>query len=660
MSTYEIVLAQFQSAQQRHAQGDFLGALALYDAILQAKPDLEEVHANKGAVLRDMNRFEEALASFNRAIALNPDLVPAYSNRGFVLTELGRLTDALRDLDHAVRLAPDFPDAHNNRGVALRRLNRLTDALESYDRAIALFPMYGEAWSNRGEVYMSLQQADAATENFERALSLMPEHIDTLLNCALAFQKKGRFRDAENLLNRAAQIAPEHKSLLFIRAYGALQNCNWSMQDLVRPRLLAECPAGKSIVAPLTLLGYLDAPQILRLSSAHYLNDLVGPAAAPKSGTALRSHGKIRLAYFSSDFHEHATAYLMADLFERHDRSRFEVYGFSFGPDDQSEMRARLVRAFDQFHDVQYGSDSEVVDLARRLEVDIAIDLKGFTSGERPGIFTRRAAPIQVNYLGYPGTMAADCWDYIIADSIVLPRAEQPSYSEQIVHLGCCYQANDPARRMDAVPARTSQKLPDTGFIFCCFNNHAKITRPVFEIWMRLLKDVPGSVLWLLDGSASDTLRSEARARGVDPERLVFAPFVNQKAHLARLSLADLVLDTLPYNAHTTASDALWTGVPIVTCRGTSFAGRVAASLLTAIRLPELITENLADYEALALRLARDDTYRASIRTTLSANRRSAPLFAADNFRRNIERAYSIMIDGARRGETPIGFDVDL
>ena len=376
-----------------------------------------------------------------------------------------------------------------------------------------------------------------------------------MLNCALAFQKKGRFRDAENLLNRAAQIAPEHKSLLFIMAYGALQNCNWSMQDLVRPRLLAECPAGKSIVAPLALLGYLDAPQTLRLSSAHYLNDLVGPAAAPKSEAALHSHGKIRLAYFSSDFHEHATAYLMADLFERHDRSRFEVYGFSFGPDDQSEMRARLVRAFDQFHDVQYRSNSEVVDLARRLEVDIAIDLKGFTSGERPGIFTRRAAPIQVNYLGYPGTMAADCWDYIIADSIVLPRAEQPSYSEQIVHLGCCYQANDPARRMDAVPARTSQKLPDTGFIFCCFNNHAKITRPVFEIWMRLLKAVPDSVLWLLDGSASDTLRSEARARGVDPERLVFAPLVGQKAHLARLSLADLVLDTLPYNAHTTASD---------------------------------------------------------------------------------------------------------
>jgi predicted O-linked N-acetylglucosamine transferase (SPINDLY family) len=256
--------------------------------------------------------------------------------------------------------------------------------------------------------------------------------------------------------------------------------------------------------------------------------------------------------------------------------------------------------------------------------------------------------------------MAADCWDYIIADSIVLPRIEQPSYSEQIVHLGCCYQANDPARRMDTPPTRASQGLPDTGFIFCCFNNHSKITRPVFEIWMRLLKALPDSVLWLLEGSASDTLRSEAHARGVDPRRLVMAPLVNQRAHLARLSLADLVLDTLPYNAHTTASDALWAGVPIMTCRGKSFAGRVAASLLTAIRLPELITDDFAAYEALALRLARDDVYRESVRKTVAANKHGAPLFESDTFRLNIEKAYCVMIDRARRGEAPAGFDVNL
>lgn len=660
MSTYEIILAQFRSAQERYAQADFLGALALYDTILGAKPDLEEVHSNKGVVLRDLRRFEEALASFNRAIEIDPDLVPAYSNRGFVLTELGRLPEALADLDHAIRLAPDFPDAHNNRGIALRRLNKLVDALKSYDRAIGLCPTYAEAWSNRGEAYDAIEQLDTAIENFQHALSLMPQHVDTLLNCALAFQKKGRFREADTLLNRAAKIDPAHKLLLFAMAYGALQQCNWSKQDLIRPRLEVECPSGKSIVAPLALLGYLDDPQLLRQSSAHYLTDLVGPAAFAAERPGLAPHGKIRIAYISSDFHEHATAYLMADLFERHDRSRFEVYAISFAPHDQSEMQTRLRRAFDQFHDVQSWSDTEVVGLTRQLEVDIAIDLKGFTSGQRPGIFTRRAAPIQVNYLGYPGTMAADCWDYIIADPTVLPRSEQPSYAERIVHLGCCYQANDPARRMDTVPTRTSQGLPESGFVFCCFNNHSKITRSVFDIWMRLLKAVPNSVLWLLDGRASNTLRSEAWARGMDPTRLILAPLASQKAHLARLNLADLVLDTLPYNAHTTASDALWAGVPIITCRGKSFAGRVAASLLEAIGLPELITEDSAAYEALGLKLAGDRAYHASVRERLSANRLSASLFDAETFRLNIEHAYSMMIERAQRGEPPAGFDATV
>jgi predicted O-linked N-acetylglucosamine transferase (SPINDLY family) len=374
----------------------------------------------------------------------------------------------------------------------------------------------------------------------------------------------------------------------------------------------------------------------------------------------LPSHDKIRIAYISGDFHEHATAYLMADLFERHDRSQFEVYGISLGASDGEEMRQRLSRAFDQFHDVQSFSDAEIVDLIHRLEVDIAIDLKGFTLGERPGIFTRRAAPIQVNYLGYPGTMAADCWDYIIADPTVLPRVEQPFYSEHIVHLACSYQANDPSRRIGRVPTRVSQGLPETGFVFCCFNNHWKITEPIFKIWMRLLNGVPGSVLWLLEGSASDTLRSEASARGINADRLIFAPLVTQDAHLARLGLADLALDTLPYNAHTTASDALWAGVPIITCRGKAFAGRVAASLLTAIGLPELTTEDSDGYEALAQKVARDSAYRKSLRKKLAANRHTTSLFDANGFRLNIEKAFSIMVERARNGDAPIGFDVTL
>ncbi len=660
MSDYETILALFQDAQKHHLEGKLSDALARYDAILQAKPDLEEVHSNRGVVLRDLRRFEDALNSFDRAIELNENLVEVHTNRGFVLTELGRLAEALACLDHAINLGPDFADAHNNRGVTLGRMNRPTEALKSYNRAIALWPTHGEAWSNRGETFATLGQLDAAVTNFERALTLMPGHVDTLLNCALTFQKKGRFREANVLLDRAASIEPTHKRLLFGMAYGALLNCDWRVQEALRPRLAVECPAGKSIVSPLALLGYLDDPELLRLSSAQYLQDILGATSFVDARPPVPPHNKIRIAYVSGDFHEHATAYLMADLFERHDRSRFDVYGISLGPDDGGEMRQRLSGAFDQFHDVQSSSDAEIVDLIRRLEVDIAIDLKGFTLGERPGIFTRRAAPIQVNYLGYPGTMAADCWDYIVADPTVLPRTEQPFYSEHIVHLACCYQSNDPARCIGRVPTRASQDLPRAGLVFCCFNNHSKITKPIFEIWMRLLNEKPGGVLWLLEGSASDTLRSEARTRGIDPNRLIFAPLVKQDAHLARLGLADLALDTLPYNAHTTASDVLWAGVPIITCRGKAFAGRVAASLLVSIGLPELITEDLNSYEALAQKLARDDAYRESVRRKLAANRHTTSLFDANRFRLNIEGAFSTMIDKARNGDEPLGFDVNL
>ena len=528
MSSYEIILAQFQEAQQRHAQGDLPGALKLYDAIIQQKPDLDEVHANKGVVLRDMRRFADAIASFDRAIAINPAQFAAFSNKGYVLTEQGALAEALAVLDRAIALRSDFPDAHNNRGVALRRLNRLAEALESYERAVALDPQYGEAWSNRGEAYAALQQFDAAIANFERALALLPRHADTLLNYALALQKVGRFRDAALWLSRAGQADPSHKRLLFGLAYGALQSCDWTAQDALRPRLMAECPAGRSIVPPLALLQYLDDPESLRRSSAQYLKDLLPPAAFTMQRPALAAHDKIRIAYISSDFHEHATAYLTVDLFERHDRSQFEIYAISFGPQDHSAMQTRLRRAFDQFHDVQTWSDAEIADLLRRLEVDIAVDLKGFTAGERPGIFTRKPAPLQVNYLGYPGTMAAGDWDYIIADKTVLPRAEQPFYAEHIVHLACCYQATDPARRIDPAPSRASQGLPPSGIVFCCFNNHAKIIRPMFEIWMRLLRAVPDSVLWLLEGSASGTLRSSSGAR-CRSRAFGFAPFAGQR-----------------------------------------------------------------------------------------------------------------------------------
>jgi protein O-GlcNAc transferase len=376
----------------------------------------------------------------------------------------------------------------------------------------------------------------------------------------------------------------------------------------------------------------------------------------------MRKHDRMRIAYLSANFHQHAIGYLTAELFERHDRSRFEVIGVSFGIDDKSAQRARIVRAFDQFHDVGMQPDDEVAKLLRRLNVDIAVDLMGHTQLARPQILAHRPAPVQVNYLGYPGTMGAEFMDYVIADPIVLPLDQQPFYAESIVHLPDCYQVNDSKRTIAArTPSRREAGLPEQGFVFCCFNNAWKITKPFFEVWMRLLGAVDGSVLWLLrdNPDTEGNLRQEAQARGIDTARLVLAERLPLEDHLARHRLADLFLDTLPYNAHTTASDALWAGLPVLTCRGLSFAGRVGASLLGAVGLPELVATDLPGYEALALKLATDAPALASIRQKLDRNRLTHPLFDTDRLCRHIEAAFTTMRDIRWRGELARPFSVE-
>jgi protein O-GlcNAc transferase len=426
--------------------------------------------------------------------------------------------------------------------------------------------------------------------------------------------------------------------------------------------VIAHVREKKSIISPFTLLGYSGDPALQLHCAKNSIAHQVRLPPRPLWTGARWHHGKLRVAYLSADFHRHATAYLMAELLERHDRSRFEILGVSFGVDDESEMRRRLIAAFDQFHDVRATGDEEVAKLLRDLQVDIAIDLMGHTHDARPGILAYRPAPIQVSYLGFPGTTGAEFIDYIVADKTVAPFEHQPFYTEKIVHLPDCYQVNDSKRNIaERTPTRREAGLPETGFVFCCFNNAWKITPEVFSVWIRLLHAIEGSVLWLLrdDESAERNLRMEAQARGIDPARLVFASRLPIEDHLARHRLADLFLDTLPCNAHTTASDALWAGLPLLTCEGTAFAGRVAASLLNATALPELVTYSLEDYEALTLQLAREPSLLEDYRKRLARNRLSHPLFDTARFRRHIEAAYLQMWDIWQRGEPPRSFAVE-
>jgi protein O-GlcNAc transferase len=377
---------------------------------------------------------------------------------------------------------------------------------------------------------------------------------------------------------------------------------------------------------------------------------------------SVAERGRIRVAYLSADFRGHATAYLMAGLFKQHDRSRFEIIGVSFGADDGSDMRAQLAGSFDQFLDVSAQGDREVAELLRQRGVDIAVDLKGHTEAGRPGILAYRPAPVQVTYLGYPGPLGLDFIDYVVGDKVILPLDQQPFYAEKFVHLPGTYQVNDSQRVIATrAPTRAELGLPSDAFVFCCFNHTWKITPAMFDIWMRLLRSVDGSVLWLFQSNdpACANLRKEAQARGIDPARLVFAPFRDQAEHLARIACADLFLDTLPCNAHTTASDALWAGVPVLTALGETFAGRVAASLLHGVGLPELITESLPEYEALARKLATDPALLQSLRRKLAHNRSRCALFDTARFTRHLESAYTTMWEIARRGEGPRSFAVD-
>ncbi|HEY4264611.1 MAG TPA: hypothetical protein VGM72_04785 [Micropepsaceae bacterium] len=539
----------------------------------------------------------------------------------------GRFELALRHLDLAIAAAPGTAQLWNSRGAVLATMTRFEDAHQSFSRALMLAPDFASASINRAHVLMALHRYEAAIADYEHVLRI---------NDRIPFARGNLIR-------------------------AKLQCCDWRGLAEEWERALDEMRAGRPIISPMVATTLCDAPQDQLRVSRILAETRYPPARTPLWNGEIYRHPRIRIAYLSSDFHAHATATLMAGLFEAHDKTRFETFAVSFGPEDASPMRQRLVHAFEHFLTVGDKNDTEIAKLLREHEIDIAIDLKGFTDQSRPGILTARPAPLQVNYLGFPATMGAPYMDYIVADRVVVPPANAIHYTEKIVYLPHSYQPNDRTRAAGTPPTRASENLPEIGFVFCCFNASYKIQPVIFDIWMRLIRDVPSSVLWLLDDNpqAQRNLKREAAARGVDADRLVFAPRKPVAEHLARHSLADIFLDTLPYNAHTTASDALWMGLPLVTCPGTTFPARVSASLLSAMGLPELMTSSLAEYEELARALARDPQRLAAIRAKLARSCETSPLFDAAQYARNLESAYMTMWERQQRGDAPATFTVD-
>jgi predicted O-linked N-acetylglucosamine transferase (SPINDLY family) len=580
---------------------------------------------------------------------------------GYCLLALGDLRGAEAALRRECEAYPASAEAHNVLGVALVNQSRTEDALAAFLAALRADPQHAEANNNAANVLAALGRRQEALPYLERALARNPALADGHLNLGLVLQSLHRYDEAIASFRRALALAPQMSYALSSLVWCELLTYRWPQVAADIAALRQQVREGKVAAAPFTLVAASDSPAEQRACAERHVRELLASKPPPLWCGPPTRRARITLAYLSGDFHEHATAKLAARLFELHDRHRFQLVGISYGPDDGSPARQRLSQAFDRFVDVRQRDDAAVARLLHELEVDIAVDLKGHTPDARPGILAYRPAPLQVSYLGYPGTCGAPFIDYIIADRIVIPPGEERSFSEQVVWLPHSYQVNDATRAIaQRAPSRGELGLPDGAFVFCAFNNSYKITPQLFDVWMRLLAAVPGSVLWLLDENAGarGNLEESARARDVDPARLVFAQRVPHAEHLARHRLADLFLDNLPCNAHTTASDALWAGLPLLTCAGSTFAGRVAASLLEAVGLPELIAPNLERYETLALELARHPGLLGAYRERLARNRLTHPLFDTELFRRHIEAAYETMWQRLLNGETPRSFTV--
>ena len=641
--------SQFQEAVLLHRKGKLAQAQAIYIEILEAEPRHSDALHLLGVVAAQTGNAQRAVELITQAITLNPNNAAFYSNRGNALKDLNQPDAAVESYEKAIALKPDYAEAYYNRGDALKDLRQLSAAIESYDRAVAVNPYYAKAYSNRGNALMELGRLEAAIVSFDKAIAIKPDYAEAYSNRSAPLLALKRYQEAIASFDKAMATNPSHKFLSGARLNTKMQICDWGDVEEEIAELTQNIRQGNKSSAPFEVLALTSSLPVQRKAAEIWANEKYPPDASLAHIPKHAKGKKIRLGYFSMDFKNHPVAYLTAGLFETHDREKFEVFAFSFGFDGRDEMRARLELAFDKFIDVKDKSDMEIAELVRKMQIDIAVDLSGYTGDSRTGIFVLRAAPMQVNYLGYPGTMGVDYIDYLIADRQLITEEAQTHYAEKIVYLPDTYMTSDAKRCIsDKNFDREELGLPQTGFVYCCFNNSYKIIPSTFDGWMRILKQVEGSVLWLSENNpvASINLRKEAVQRGVDPQRLVFAERLPSVAdHLARHRAADLFIDTLPYNAHTTASDALWAGLPVLTCTGQAFASRVAASLLSAIDLPELITHTQEDYEALAIELATNPQRLKVIKEKLARNRLTTPLFDTKLFTSHLEDAYSQMYE---------------
>jgi predicted O-linked N-acetylglucosamine transferase (SPINDLY family) len=637
-------------------EGRAEGAVAAAERAWSLQSGLPGLAKLRGDALAAAGRHADALRAYDDALRRTPRSFELHNNRGNSLRALGRAALALADFERAIALAPTEAAPYSNCAAALLMLNRSTEAVQRAEHALKLAPGLADAWTHLGNARLDRGEFATACDSLQRAVKLAPGNLQAAHNLGLALQLLGRHADAAAVFARLRERQPDYPYVAGHLAASLAHGCDWSALRELTGAIIEGVRARQPVCDPYTLLTLVDDPALHRACAEDYAGREHPAAAQAAPPRRSRPPGRIRLAYVSGDFHDHATMRLLAQLLECHDRRRFELFAFSHGIDDGSPMHARVRTTFDEFIDGRTLDDGAAARLLRERQIDIAVDLKGYTQGSRLGLFAHRAAPVQAAWLGYPGTTGAPYIDYLIADAVVVPPAQRAQYTEAVAYLPHCYQPNDDRRpRPSGRLTRAAAGLSDDAFVLCCFNSVHKISGDCFASWMRLLRALPQAVLWLLgdEGEAPGRLRAAAAAQSVDPARLVFAPRTDPASYMDRYAVADLFLDTWPYNAHTTASDSLWAGLPVVTRTGASFAGRVATSLLQAAGLPELCADDTAAYEATALHYATDTAFRAQLRRRLGPAAPTPPLFDTVRLCAHLEQAFEHMHARAQAGEPP-------
>lgn len=644
--------AYYNMAAAFRETGQLDEAEQAYKTTISFRPNFSEAFNNIGVVLQSQGKLEDSIQAFGEAIRLKPDNVASHNNMGNALQDQGKLDEAIESYNIAISLKPNYAQALNNKANALRRKRMLAEALTTLERSLELKSDSAEGYNNLGAVFQDQDDFDKAVENYKTAVTLQPDFSEAYCNMGYALKNQGKIDESIQAFHKALEINPNYQKARAHKLNQLALICNWEMIENDR-HLIADLGVKTQIVEPLSLMALEDSPKRHRQRSEIYVNQKCPQAALGFPSRPSDPPKRLRIGYFSADFKEHPVTYLISKVLESHDREAFKIFGYSIHGKQRNEFRQRLEKSFDCFDDIMNLSDQEAAHRVRKDKIDIAVDLNGYTKNARPGIFAYRVAPLQINYLGYPGSMGASFIDYIVADQTLIPLEYQKYYSEKPIYLPNHYQAQvDLLPFLEETPTRRELGLPETGFVFCAINSNYKLGSCEFTIWMRLLKEVKGSVLWLLEGNiwVKNNLRREASKRGINPDRLVFAKNTSFNRYLSQFKKADLYLDTFIYNAGATASHALWAGLPIITKIGKSYASRMAGSLLSSLNLSELITTNASEYERLALNIALQPEKVVSLKQKLKAKRNSSNFFNIPLFTQHLEngflQAYHNYLDG--------------